>query len=63
MIKLYIFRSTQADTVDEAATDGSLYFVGEFETPHAVCVAKGIIEVTADCMDFGEDIMYVEVAL
>ena len=63
MIKLYIFRASQASTLEEAMSDGAVYYVGKFETQHAVDVAKGIVEVTADCIDAGEDMVYVEVGL
>lgn len=61
MIELHIFRKTQADSLTCAMEDGSLYFIGTFSDSNMVDQIKDIIEITVDCMDSDEEIVFVEV--
>ena len=65
-MKLYIFRKSQAKTIHFAIEDGSVRFIGEFENQTKGDIArieeiKQAITITAECIDFAEDIQFVEV--
>jgi len=65
-MKLYIFRKSQAATIHDAITDGSVRFIGEYPTTtdtqrEYVEDVKRAIIITAECIDFAENIQFVEV--
>lgn len=65
MIRLYIYRTSQASTLIEAIQDGSIRYIDTFENTSVGDVAKldavkSYIEITSECLDACEEIVFIE---
>jgi hypothetical protein len=61
--ELYFYRNSQAENLEVAMHDGAVRFAGKYTCRTKLGQAKGLINITADCLDGDEVIVFVEVTV